>query len=204
MHKAAAAANQHSPFALHAGMDCSNYAAWLYNFAFGFYPSSAIGSLACSSDAPGQILDTVTTANLSLLNPGDLLFITLGKSGHSPPVRVSHIVLWTGWTVDYTPGATGPLARTTLMNNLSPAQKSSAAACVAAQRSKGLPVYVISDSRYTGPNLRPFCGWYMSSFSHARRIIDPDVQLYPNQNNANVAYYSSSTADCMSYWALQA
>ena len=71
------------------------------------------------------------------------------------------------------------------------------------RRAKGLPVYVISDSHYTGPNLRPFCGWYMSSFSHARRIINPNGDLYPDRNDSNIAYYDSKKGDCLSNWALK-
>lgn len=184
-----------------AGLDCSNYAAWIYNAYFGYYPTSSIGAQACSSSAPGRLLTTISLSKLDQLYPGDLVYITLGKSGRTAPVRVSHVVLWTGWTVNFTEGATGMLSNASLVRNLPLSQRSGAVSCMRAQLEKGLPVYVISDSTHSGPNLRPFCGWYMSSFSHARRVVNPDG--FPDENDAAVAYYDSSSGNCMSWWALQ-
>lgn len=56
------------------------HTAFLYNFAFGFYPTSSIGEQACKPGvAPGRLLDGVTSRNVSQLLPGDLLFITLSE-----------------------------------------------------------------------------------------------------------------------------
>jgi hypothetical protein len=117
--------------------------------------------------------------------------------------QVSHVVLWTGWSVDFTQDSTSPLANATLVANLPSSQRSNAVACINAAAATGQPVFVITDSTHAGPALRPFCGWYQSSFSHARRVINPNSLLYPNQNNMQVAYYDRSKGNCMSWWALQ-
>eukprot|EP00775_Hariotina_reticulata_P009974 gene9974-10128_t len=185
-------------------LDCSNFVAFIYNLAFGYYPTSAIGTQACGSTAPGRLLPIPIT-NLSQLLPGDVVLVTIGKTSSTvPPVRVSHSVLWTNWTVDFTPGASGFLSNPTLIGNLPSSQRRSAVSCMNTQRSRGLPVYVIADSTHAGPGLRPFCGWYMNSYSHARRIIKPDEVKFPLQNNASIAFYDAANTDCMSYWALQA
>lgn len=178
--------------------------AFIYNLAFGYYPTSAIGAQACGSNAPGCLLP-ISIANLSQLVPGDVVLVTIGKTSSTvPPVRVSHSVLWTNWTVDFTPGATGFLSNATLVAALPSTQRKNAVTCMNAQRSRGLPVYVIADSTHTGPGLRPFCGWYMNSYSHARRIINPDAASCPTKNDASIAFYDTVNAACMSYWALQA
>lgn len=50
------------------------------------------------------------------------------------------------------------------------------------------------------PAAPAFCGWYMTSFSHARRVIDapPSLPVY----NSSVAYWNDTSGDCMSMWAL--
>jgi hypothetical protein len=52
------------------------------------------------------------------------------------------------------------------------------------------------------PAAAAFCGWYMSSFSHARRVIDPPTSL--PVNDPSIAYWDAAAGDCMSMWALQA
>jgi hypothetical protein len=118
-------------------------------------------------------------------------------------LQVSHVVMWTGWTADFTRGSTSPLANATLVANLPRSQRSSAVACINAAAAGGQPVYVVTDSTHAGPALRPFCGWYQNSFSHARRIINPDDGVYPDQNDLQVAFYDRSKGSCMSWWALQ-
>lgn len=55
-------------------------AAWILNFAFGFYSTSSIGEQACHPTyTPGRLLSTVGVSQLNLLRPGDLVFITLGE-----------------------------------------------------------------------------------------------------------------------------
>ena len=155
--------------------------------------------MACHpTRAPGRLLSGVTTAKLGQLYPGDLVFITLGRSGRSPPVRVSHVVIWTGWTVEFS-GAGGELSQAALMANAPDYQKPAMEKCMAEKRAAGQPVYVIADSHHNGPELRPFCGWYIGSFSHARRVIDPSSSLPANDDS--IAYWDGST--CKSNWALQ-
>lgn len=186
-----------------AGVDCSNLVAFLFDFAFGFYPTSSISEQACHpSYAPGRLLSNVTTSTLEQLLPGDLAYITLGRTGRTAPVRVSHVVVWTNHTADMTPGATGPFSKAALLANLPLTQQPAAKACMEGRANKLLPVYVIADSHNNGPAFRPFCGWYMTSFSHARRVIDPPTSLPVNADN--IAYWDDAAGDCMSTWALQA
>lgn len=141
---------------INAGLDCSNYASYLYNYAFGYYPSSNIDSQACApTAAPGRLLSTVSITQQQLFRTGDLLYIT----GSSTSPGVTHVVIFTGWQVDFTPGATGMLANSTLVNNVSPASRTSVVSCIKKRVAAGLPVWVVADSTYTGPNLRPLCGW---------------------------------------------
>jgi hypothetical protein len=70
---------------------------------------------------------------------------------------VSHVIVWTGLTVDFSSSG-NPLSWDTLLANLAPAQQAAALAYAQARRAAGQPVYVISDSHYTGPNYRPFAG----------------------------------------------
>ena len=183
----------------YASVDCSNFAAFAYNIAFGFYPTSGIGEMVCHpTKAPGRLLSGVTTTKLDQLYPNDLVFITLGRSGHSPPVRVSHVVIWTGLTVDFS-GAGGELSQTALMANLHDYEKGAMKKCIAEKRAAGQPVYVIADSHNNGPELRPFCGWYVDSFSHARRVVNPSASLPVNDDS--IASWDGT--DCNSNWALQ-
>jgi len=182
------------------GVDCSNFAAFVYNLAFGFYPTSSIGESACHpSKAPGRPLTSVTTSKLDQLHPGDLVFITLGRKNRSPPVRVSHVAIWTGWTVDF--AGSGSLSKSALMANVPDYPKAGMEKCMAERQAAGQPVYVIADSHNNGPELRPFCGWYISSFSHARRVIDPDSSL--PTNDGSIAYWDGGSSTCKSLWTLQ-
>jgi hypothetical protein len=127
-----------------AGLDCSNLAAFVHNFAFGFYPTSNISEIACHpTKAPGRLLATVTTSTLDQLRPGDLVYVTLGRKGRSPPVRVSHVVFWTGWTVDF--AGSGQLSKDALMANVANKEKAGIERCMAAKQAAGQPVYVIAD-----------------------------------------------------------
>lgn len=128
-----------------AGLDCSNFAAaFAYNLAFGFYPTSSIGEIACHpTKAPGRLLTTIMTSTLDQLRPGDLVYVTVGSNGRSPPVRVSHVVLWTGWTVDF--AGSGQLSKDALMVNVPDYQKAGVEKCMAAKQAAGQPVYVIAD-----------------------------------------------------------
>jgi len=102
-----------------------------------------------------------------------------------------------GIQVDFTPDAIGRFAYATLIDALPDRQRSSAIAYISAQQAAGLPVYVIADSTHIGPGYCPFAGWYTSSFSHGRRIINPSQQL-PRENH-QVARWDAAKQDCIWY-----
>lgn len=160
-----------------AGVDCSNLAAFVYNLAFGFYPTSDIGEIACHpSNAPGHLLPAVTTSRLDQLRPGDLVFITLGRKNRSPPVRVSHVVIWTGWTVDFS-SSIGPLSKAALMANVADDEKGSIERCMAEKHAAGQPVYVIADRcANSGCNLagrsKCVCGVRVSVAAHSMTLVE--------------------------------
>jgi len=145
-----------TPAALLTGLDCSNWSSFIYNYAFGYYPTSGIDKQACApTAAPGRLLSTVSITQQHLFRTGDLMYI----SGSSTSPGVTHVIMFTGWQVDFTPGATGLLANATLLANVSPSSQKSVVNCMKARLSQGLPVYVVADSTYNGPALRPLCGW---------------------------------------------
>ncbi|KAI8476619.1 MAG: hypothetical protein J3K34DRAFT_400971 [Monoraphidium minutum] len=165
------------------GVDCSNYSSYLYSLALGARFTSGIGKQACMPGAaPGRLLP-FTAAQQELFLPGDLLYITKSLAftqPGAPAARVSHVAIWTGLTADFETSG-WPLSWDSLLANTKPSARAAAAAAAAAARAAGHPVYVISDSHWTGPNYRPFAGWYVSSFSHARRVIGaaPDAGAPP-------------------------
>jgi cell wall-associated NlpC family hydrolase len=61
---------------IEGGIDCSNFAAWVYNYGLGIYFASGVREQASGVNAPGRRL-------LPEENPvtGDLLFIRSGKGG---------------------------------------------------------------------------------------------------------------------------
>lgn len=64
-----------------------------------------------------------------------------------------------------------------------------------------IPGFILLRSHNNGPELRPFCGWYISSFSHARRLIEPSSSL--PTNDASIAFWDEGSRTCKSNWALQ-
>jgi hypothetical protein len=83
------------------GVDCSNFAAFVYNQGFGIKPSSAIKRLAEGLEMPGPGAGRHTRAErvelpasyaerVKALRTGDLLFIRNRRG------EVSHVVLWVG------------------------------------------------------------------------------------------------------------
>jgi cell wall-associated NlpC family hydrolase len=102
-----------------AGLDCSNFTAWVYNYGLGVAINSDIGLQADGPKAPGRRL-----APSEALAPGDLLFIK-----NRDLTKVTHVVIY----ID--------------------------------------PGHIIDDHA-DGVRVRPLSGWYTSSFSHARRIIE--------------------------------
>jgi cell wall-associated NlpC family hydrolase len=73
--------HKHVPAA--GGLDCSNYTAWVYNYAFGIRFSSAVGAQA---EEAGRRLDPEEE-----LLPGDLMFQTTTEGD-----RISHAVIYIG------------------------------------------------------------------------------------------------------------
>lgn len=178
---------------------------WVYNFAWGVYPTTYIAESACHPTyAPGRLLHNITTAHLDQLRPGDLVFGRQRKRERKGPLPVRHVVLWTGFVVEFE-NATSPFFVDALLENVPHAHRNAYLDCIAHQRSLGRPVYVIADSNFAGPAYRPFCGAYLTNFSHARRILfagstrDKD---WPLANSNAVAYWDADAKACVSTWAL--
>lgn len=67
-----------------AGLDCSNYTAWVYNYGLGIQFTSDVQEQADGPKAPGRRL-----ADGEPYAPGDLLFIL-----RQDRAEISHVVLW--------------------------------------------------------------------------------------------------------------
>src|SRR5262249_22285177 len=67
-----------------AGLDCSNFTAWVYNYGLGIRFTSEVGAQATGDQAPGRQL----TADEAFA-PGDLLFIW-----NETRWQISHVVLY--------------------------------------------------------------------------------------------------------------
>jgi cell wall-associated NlpC family hydrolase len=67
-----------------AGLDCSNFSAWVYNYALGIQFTSDVQQQANGPRAPGRLL-----APDEPLAPGDLLYILRGNRAD-----VSHVVIY--------------------------------------------------------------------------------------------------------------
>jgi len=67
-----------------AGLDCSNFSAWVYNYALGIQFTSDVQQQANGPRAPGRVL-----APDEPLAPGDLLYILRGNRAD-----VSHVVIY--------------------------------------------------------------------------------------------------------------
>lgn len=111
--------------------------------------------------SPRALTPTVRACHCEYATAGDILFITpsISKFGPTAPgaIRISHAIVWTGHTVDFT--TTGrPFSWDTIIANVNPKDQASMMGYVNARRAAGLPVYVITDSHWTGPNYRPFAG----------------------------------------------
>jgi cell wall-associated NlpC family hydrolase len=102
-----------------AGLDCSNFTSWVYNYGLGIEFSSDVHMQADGPKAPGRRL-----AASEALAPGDLLFVM-----NRDRTKLTHVVIY----ID--------------------------------------PGHIIDDHA-DGVRVRAFSGWYMNSFSHARRIIE--------------------------------
>jgi cell wall-associated NlpC family hydrolase len=81
-----------SPPGVGAGLDCSNFTAWVYNYALGMRFTSNITLQALGAGAPGRRLD-----HDERLAPGDLIF--LYRKDYS---SISHVALYleNGFVID--------------------------------------------------------------------------------------------------------
>lgn len=127
------------------------------------------------------------------MNPGDTLYVGSLNGG---AIDVSHVIIWTGIQADFT-NTSSPYYINTLISSMDAPCKWAAAWEIANPRiSSNLPIWVIIDSTNFGVNYRPFVGWYVQTFSHARRslvsVSDPNLlSMYPH-NNASLVYSGSS------------
>jgi len=152
------------------GIDCSTYTSFVYNFGLGTNLNKDVQQQACGPNAPGRVLNIknlTNTANQNLMEPGDLLYI----AGDG---NISHVIMWTGHQLT---NGTGAFGIDTIIQSY-PADTSEFVYNAGMDSLKNNEtIYLISDSTGTGPNYRMFISWYVSQFSHARRIINPDVNL---------------------------
>lgn len=179
------------------GVDCSNFSAWAYNIGgiTGNQMSGGIGTQACEPTQPGVLLDISAQnvfgdssgvnaaladpkATLSLLRPGDLLYILSAKpmSGAAQRYSLNHVVTWTGKRLSElengvdgdkyrleTAGQPGSRLGADFMNYYG--------SHTTMDEVRRLDPFLIIDSHYAGPSYRPFTGWYRTSLSHIRRIV---------------------------------
>lgn len=169
------------------GVDCSNFTAWIYNFAgvVGNRLDSAVGQQACSSASPGVLLDinhlNLSDATISLLRPGDLLYITQvgALTAGTDQYELAHVVTWTGkrWN-DLQSGADAHYyqldQRGQAGSRLGADFATYFGGSVTAEELARRNPWMIIDSHYAGPAYRPFVGWYRSSLSNVRRIVGAD------------------------------
>ena len=187
------------------GVDCSDFTAWVYNFAGLTNPNNgvetAISTQACMTPQGGEatqswagpaqagiLLDINhgnfdTTANL--LAPGDLLYIELAppKGWTETPtstIGLSHVVTWTGKTWrELRNGPEGWRYDPALIGQPSSRLGGDIARILGSDDVLGTleakNPYMIIDSHYAGPAYRPFVGWYRTSLSNVRRIVNADA-----------------------------
>ena len=146
-----------------AGIDCSCYTAFVYNYALGIRLESSITNQAAqttvlSADGeslpvhevvrPDEALDYASLVRR--LMPGDLLYI---RATNTPGTRISHVIMWLGPCGVSTNGELLILDS----HDNKPSFKDSAGVVVPA-----------------GVAIRPFRkdGWYFRCFDHAHRILD--------------------------------
>ena len=150
------------------GFDCSSFTSFAYNFGLGTPFNKDVQSQACGPAAPGVVLDinNVTIATKQdTLQPGDLIYLA-GKG------NISHALLWTGQKLTY---GSGKFGLDTIINSYDPSVRNSTYSGALYRLQKNITVYLIADSSGSGPNYRMFLWWYVNSFSHARRVINPDL-----------------------------
>eukprot|EP00759_Apiculatamorpha_spiralis_P038251 PhF_6_TR37591/c0_g1_i3/m.55792 len=155
------------------GVDCSSYTSRLYNFGFGIRLVTAIDDQACGPNAPGVLLpytiNDILNSYAPPLLPGDLLYIA--SSGTPVNISISHVIMWTGIQMSTT-DPSSPYYKDTLLSNMPSCQQGAQLTFINNRIAAGLPVWVTTDSHGYGPRFRAFSGWYVSAFSHVRRLID--------------------------------
>jgi hypothetical protein len=174
------------------GVDCSNLSSWVYNFGLGGAMTGATGAQACNpAFAPGVELD-FWPYDVHLFRPGDLLYI---KGSHLPG-RVTHVIHWTNLTMGDGPGQ---IPQSTLINNTPAYERKTALEWIKAIQDHNLPVHVIVDSHYGGPDYRPYAGWYITAFSHIRRVIESKETATVIHSNvlSGKAKWDPATKECM-------
>ncbi len=142
-----------------AGIDCSDFTSWVYNYGLGIKLRTGIGEQAELTEVKGPGGEgslrcrTINNDNgydslVKTLRTGDLLYIK-----KSPQGKVSHVIMWVG---EYGKNPDGiPL----IIDSTGTGHKDS----------NGVDIPV-------GVHLRPFSkdSWYFRCFSHAHRILDAD------------------------------
>ena len=74
-----------SPWGPGRGLDCSNFASWVYNYGLGIRPTSSVRALAGSPGVPAQAI-----AKNGPFMPGDLVYLHPTNDSR----RVSHVVIY--------------------------------------------------------------------------------------------------------------
>ena len=149
------------------GIDCSTYSSYLYNYGFGAFLVTNIQKQGCDAKGPGRILN-LKVDDVHKFQVADLIYLFRGDGAEKPYV-ISHVIVWTG--IEMTFVGDGPYSYNTIKKNVPECQWDKQDAYIQAQRKAKKPVYIISDSHWNGPGLRPFAGWYINNFAHVRRII---------------------------------
>ncbi|MDP0494732.1 MAG: NlpC/P60 family protein [Verrucomicrobiota bacterium JB024] len=173
-----------------AGIDCSNFASYIYNVALGIQMDTAIGTLGeevvgsltanpiIAADGtlitpgflngPNYASGAINAPNslaalIELFRPGDLLFIT-GEPNQ--PDNITHVVIWLGTygTLDDGTASEVPLVISSHDNT---------------------PAIFDLDGELPPPGVEilPFTddNWFYQNFSHAMRVIDPSSVPEPGE-----------------------
>jgi hypothetical protein len=177
-----------------SGVDAGSLVSLAANQLFSTYLHTDVAAQACGAmTAPGAALPFAMPEVLAELRAGDVLYLTpTGAANES----VSHAAIYTGLEVDFA-NAASPLFVGTLLGNLPACQRPAAEASMAAMRGKCLPVMAVFDSHWNGPNFRPLAGWYLSGFSHARRLLDASPLWAAAPSNLTAARSEAGVWTCV-------
>ena len=148
-----------------AGIDCSDFSAWNYNYGLGLQLNTAVATQASLTTVDGvsiQTIGQVTSSSpadystlVASLETGDLLYIR-GDSTSAPGTGITHVIMWVG-EIGQGPDST-PLILDSHDNQ---------------------PVVEDANGNVIPPgvHLRPFIegSWYHRAFDHAHRIINENA-----------------------------